>query len=233
MIASLEGIIGPGKSTILYHLKKDYEDIEVKLEPYKLNKILPLFYANPDRWAFACQLNFLLLRGKLLELLFMNSIGGEDFIVERTILSDRYTFAEMLKEDGKICEEEWESYLTLFKIFAPKIPDIAFYINETAENCQLQIIKRKREMEKFLMTPEGLLYLKRLEAKHWQNMKRLGKQIVIMGGEKADIPLPASAQDRAAVIHDYIKSYKKELSQKEGVLNPMPNDTLVMVGKTE
>jgi deoxyadenosine/deoxycytidine kinase len=217
MITSIEASIGAGKSTILYHLKKSYEDIEVKLEPYKLNKVLPLFYKDPERWAFACQLNFLLLRGKLLELLFMNSLGGEDFIVERTILSDRFTFAEMLFEDKKICPEEWDSYLTLFKIFTPRIPDLVFYINETAENCQKQIMKRGRDMEKFLMTSEGLIYLKQLEAKHWQNMKKLGKKIVIMGGDKADIPLPESASDRAALIYDYIKNYKKELEVKEGV----------------
>lgn len=178
-IIVVEGIIGVGKSEVLKELLARGET--VIFEPFDRNKILPLFYKDPARWAFACQLNFLLLRGRVLEAArYMPSKNNRVFL-ERSILSDRYTFAEMLKEDGMMLPEEWESYLTLFDEFNPRLPDMVFYLRDSVENCRKQIKERGREMERWLWeTEKGRVYLQRLLDKHDENISYLGAKIITL-----------------------------------------------------
>jgi deoxyguanosine kinase len=85
------------------------------------------------------------------------------FISERGILTDRYVFASMLKDNGNLSSIEWQLYTKWFDHFQTliKIQGIV-YIDTPSSVCAERIKKRNREGENNI----SLEYLKSLEDYH-------------------------------------------------------------------
>jgi deoxyadenosine/deoxycytidine kinase len=107
MILSLEGNIGAGKTTFLTALAERFPDYQIVLEPieewtkkYGESSILELFYADKARWAFTfqvCAIQTLVAAVKQVS-------SKKIIITERSALTSRYVFAQMLKDAGFITE---------------------------------------------------------------------------------------------------------------------------------
>lgn len=135
-VLSIEGNIAAGKSTLLEELKKKYKDntkVNFLDEPVELWEnvkdkygvsMLQKYYSNPVKYAFAFQMMAYTSRLKILRKmeskLQKETEDGEDrlIITERSILTDKHVFAQMLYDEGKMEDVEFQIYNDMFVEFS-------------------------------------------------------------------------------------------------------------------
>ncbi len=166
----VEGNVGVGKSTFLNFLKKNL-DIHVMYEPNQLwqdvggHNLLEQFFLDGKRWAYTLQSYVLFTR--IDQLLQDDRQGGrkQTRLVERSIYSGRFCFAQVAKEQGIMNGLEWNLYKTLWEresLKAIERPSGFIYLRTPFDVCYSRIMNRGRFEEK----PISLEYLKALEEKY-------------------------------------------------------------------
>ena len=177
-ILSIEGNIGSGKSTLLECLKKEYKDNDTMVfldEPVTCwNTIrdangvtmLEKFYADQDKYSFPFQMMAYISRLAVMrEAIAANP--GKIFITERCLYTDKYVFAKMLFDSGKIEDVNYQIYSKWFDTF---INDISIkkivYVNTTPEIAHSRTQLRNRNGESSI----SLEYLQGCHEYHQQMM---------------------------------------------------------------
>lgn len=136
---SIEGNIGSGKSTVISKLCQDIR-IPVFLEPVEeWKEWLTMFYSNPERWGMSFNLNVLLTFNKWKNNAF-NSV------YERSPLSNRYIFAELQFDSGRMNNLEMKMFEQIFNNLA-WTPDIVIYIRTDPEVSMKRMQERGRTCE--------------------------------------------------------------------------------------
>jgi deoxyadenosine/deoxycytidine kinase len=176
IIISLDGNIGAGKSTLLNEIRKRINDIYYVDEPVgqwtalknaEGKNLLELFYEDKRRWAYTFQNCAILTRLKTIQDA-VNSLPKDGsrpkiILTERSVLTDRYVFAEMLRSSGDIDELEWSLYETWFNTFGNKLPVKGIiYLSTSAETSKNRIGIRNRHGEENI----GIDYLNSLDDQH-------------------------------------------------------------------
>jgi deoxyadenosine/deoxycytidine kinase len=108
----IEGTIGAGKSSFLRLWQEHMPEIATVQEPVQKwvdIGILQAFYEDPRANAYKFQTYTFLTRWKAMR--DLRSIDSKSIVVERSIYSDRFVFAEGLHEDGMISDMEWAMYM--------------------------------------------------------------------------------------------------------------------------
>jgi deoxyadenosine/deoxycytidine kinase len=174
LIVSIEGNIGAGKSTLLKCIRKRYPDIKVIDEPVdtweKLTtsdgkNILQHFYGDMDRWAYTFQNAAILTRILNMKDAIRKYTGNNVFITERSYLTDKYVFAKMLHDDGKLNDLEMKLYDTWYNNFTKDLPiHTILWLPTDPSTCLDRIHIRNRPGEEHI----PLDYLKRLDETHEQ-----------------------------------------------------------------
>jgi deoxyadenosine/deoxycytidine kinase len=177
LIISLDGLIGSGKSTLLAEIAAARPDWEVVPEPVGewtrlrngdgpgSKSLLELFYEDKRRWAYTFQNCAILtrLRGIRAAVERARAAGRQVVVTERSVLTDRYVFASMLRSAGDIDELEWQLYLTWYETFATGLPVRGIVHLTTGVGMSAgRIVKRGREGEDHI----PLDYLAALDAQH-------------------------------------------------------------------
>lgn len=195
IIISIDGNIGSGKSTLMKILKKNFESYYFVDEPVdkwlatkddENKNLLTNFYENKNRWSYTFQNYAFITRSKdLLEavevnkaksiyeyfkVLFNRLIFGKRLVIftERSILTDRNVFAEMLHDSKEINSMEWTMYLDWYKIFEKTLKiDNVIYLKTDPDKSYERVNKRARNEEKTV----ALEYLQSVHHKHekWLN----------------------------------------------------------------
>ena len=163
---SIDGNIGSGKSTIYASLQDLYKDNDAVIfvpepvsqwEKIKDNvgkTMLQLFYANQEKYAFAFQMMAYISRLSILRKIVEENKNKEHDIViitERTLYTDKYIFAKMLFDQGKIEDVEYQIYLTWFDEFAKDFPlNNVIYVKTSPQKCYERVHKRAREGEEII-----------------------------------------------------------------------------------
>jgi deoxyadenosine/deoxycytidine kinase len=171
IVISLDGNIGAGKSTLLEALRVAMPDVEVVLEPVGLwsslketdgKSLLELFYEDKRRWAYTFQNFALLSRAKALADA-MSRTKKTVIITERSPLTDRFVFAEMLRSSGDLSELEWTLYLRWYDSFTKNIPVTGIiHLGTDVLRSADYIVRRGRAGEETM----SLDYLKALDLQH-------------------------------------------------------------------
>ena len=181
IIISLDGNIGAGKSTLLAEIRKQIHDVHLVDEPVgqwtalKNNEgenLLELFYKDKRRWAYTFQNCAILTRLKNIK----DAVEGLDptlkhpqvIITERSVLTDKYVFAEMLRDSGLIDMLEWDLYDNWFNIFSKQYPvNGIIYLSTGSTTSKERIMIRNRHGEENI----DLDYLDALDRQHkkWIN----------------------------------------------------------------
>lgn len=167
-IVSIEGNIGSGKSTLLETLKtifKENGNIVFLREPVNEwekikdkdgNTMLQKFYANQQEYSFAFQMmayisRLAILRESVRDIMGkihkQSSCENNKYIIitERSLYTDKYVFAKMLYDQGKIEDVKYQIYLNWFDEFAKDFPvNDVIYVNTDPEKCYERIHKRAR-----------------------------------------------------------------------------------------
>ena len=178
---SIEGNIGSGKSTILKIIRENFPELSILDEPLtewqnvgekKDINLLGLYYGQPERWGFTFQIYAFMSRlAKWTEYSQMTGKGIR--VSERSLLSDRFIFASIMKDMAILDEAEHAIYLQFYDhlVSMSQIVDLfgVIYIQCSPETCEKRILKRSREGEGGI----PLDYLQRIHDKHeeWLNKK--------------------------------------------------------------
>ena len=163
---SIDGNIGSGKSTIYASLQDLYKDNDAvifvpepvsqweKIKDESGKTMLQLFYADQEKYAFAFQMMAYISRLSILrKIVEENKVNGRDIVIitERTLYTDKYIFAKMLFDQGKIEDVEYQIYLTWFDEFAKDFPlNNVIYVKTSPEKCYERVHKRAREGEEII-----------------------------------------------------------------------------------
>lgn len=171
IVLSLEGNIGAGKSTLLEAIRVAMPDIEVVVEPVGEwlslktadgKSLLELFYEDKQRWAYTFQNCAILTRMRLLKQV-LQSTKKAVIITERSVLTDRFVFAEMLRASGDLNDIEWQLYLNWYETFATELPMTGIiHLTTDVATSGFRIVKRGRHGEENI----PVAYLTALEAQH-------------------------------------------------------------------
>ena len=173
----MEGNIGAGKTTFVERLQREWPEATVVLEPVgtwmsvkdpKGKSLLDYFYEDKTRWSYTFQTCAFLTRmmdtERVLRSLELSSKYHNVIVVtERSVLTDRHVFAEMLYKDGFMTELEYDLYLRWYDRYASGLPIRGILHLETNPTVSLaRIGVRGREAE----TGIELGYLEALESQH-------------------------------------------------------------------
>lgn len=171
IVISLDGNIGAGKSTLLarihssipeWHVVNEPVDTWTSLKNDEGKNLLELFYEDKKRWSYTFQNCAILTRLKSLKHA-ITTATSDVIITERSVLTDRYVFAEMLRESGDIDALEWSLYESWFNIFSTEIPIHAIiHLTTSPETSEKRIHIRNRHGEEGI----PIEYLKNLDKQH-------------------------------------------------------------------
>jgi deoxyadenosine/deoxycytidine kinase len=174
MIISIDGNIGSGKSTLFNNLKEYYRDndniifFEEPIEEWmnlvddENNSMLQKFYNDKNRYSFSFQIMvFITIFSKLRKL--VNENPNKIIITERSLLTSKFVFAEMLYQNGHLEKTEYLIFEKLVNEFIEEIPvDYIIYLKSDPELCYNRIQERNRSGENNI----DIFYLINLELYH-------------------------------------------------------------------
>jgi deoxyadenosine/deoxycytidine kinase len=123
--------------------------------------LLELFYQDKKRWAYTFQNCAILTRLKNIKEAV--KAGHKIIITERSILTDKHVFAEMLRDAGDMDPLEWELYESWFDIFGKEYPvNGIIYVSTNANISKERIQIRNRIGEENI----NIEYLEALDIQH-------------------------------------------------------------------
>jgi deoxyguanosine kinase len=183
-IISIEGNIGSGKSTLLKHLKTSLRQNNYRIvfvdEPVALwetikdesgKNMIEKFYENQEKYAFPFQImafvSRLIYLKKAIEFEIQQQQNNTKIVIitERSLYTDCYVFAELLKKQGMMEDVCYQIYMQLFNEFSTNYPvKSLIYIDVPPEVCYERIHKRSRSGEEVIK----LEYLTECHEEHEQ-----------------------------------------------------------------
>jgi deoxyadenosine/deoxycytidine kinase len=211
IIISLDGNIGAGKSTLLAEIRKSIPELHVVDEPVGQwtalknesgKNLLELFYEDKRRWAYTFQNCAILTRLKnikeAVEELDANGKGPQVILTERSVLTDKYVFAQMLRDSGDIDALEWELYDSWFSIFSKQHQvNGIIYLSTGSTTSNERIHIRNRQGEDRIQ----LDYLEALDRQH--------KRWI----ESTDIPVLTLSTEPGASLEDNLQQIRQFIQQ--------------------
>ena len=200
LIVSIEGNIGSGKSTFISKLEKYIQENNKEKNIFFLSEpvdewlnikdendehILSKFYNNQEKYSFTFQMMAYISRlNKLKEAIdnLKKSDNNPIIITERSLMTDKYVFAQMLYDENKIEKIEFEIYKKWFNSFNKETEiDKVIYIASKPEICYDRVKLRDRDGEENI----PLDYLTKCHKYHENMIKILkddNKDIVLLNG---------------------------------------------------
>ncbi|MDZ7876596.1 MAG: deoxynucleoside kinase [Saprospiraceae bacterium] len=140
---AIEGNIGAGKTTFCT-LLSDEINCRLILEQFTDNPFLPLFYEQPDRYAFPVELFFMTERHKQLQ----EALTNLDIFTPLSI-ADYFFIKTLLFAKNNLNTEEFRLFKRLFKVLNstyPK-PELLVYLHRSVDDLLRNIKKRGRTYE--------------------------------------------------------------------------------------
>jgi deoxyadenosine/deoxycytidine kinase len=158
---TVEGVVGAGKTSFLNALKKVKfskphivvlepvdEWMKLRLDGADQPSIFEKFYNDKERYGFMFQLYALYTRIK--QIIDVHANNPDAIIIcERSYLSDKYIFAQLLREMKLLTNDEHHVYLLWHDMstrISPKL-DGVIYLNTDPSTCVSRIIQRQRKGE--------------------------------------------------------------------------------------
>jgi deoxyadenosine/deoxycytidine kinase len=165
----LEGNIGAGKSTFLQLLTNRLPQCHTSTEPVEnwqnknlQHSLLENFYTDPHRWAYTME--SFTLSNRVKEHLKDQKLP-DPRIIERSIYSGFYCFAQNSYESGFLQPIEWAMYTQTFETLVHnhcKPPRGFIYLRTTPQVSFLRVKKRSRSEESTVL----FTYLEQIHTKH-------------------------------------------------------------------
>ena len=208
----LSGPIGAGKSSLTSILAK-YLGTKPFYESVDNNPVLPLFYADPKKYAFLLQVFFLNTRFRSIK----DALTDDNNVLDRSIYEDALFF-QMNADIGRATKEEVDTYYELLnnmmgelKHMPKKNPDLLVHIKVSYDTMIKRIQKRGRPYEQLSYDATLEDYYKRLLRyyKPWYEKYDYSPKMEI-DGDKLDFMTDDHARQ---VVLDQIVAKLKEMGK--------------------
>ncbi|ARE27817.1 deoxynucleoside kinase [Lactococcus cremoris] len=164
----LAGTIGAGKSSLTEMLAEELKT-QAFYESVDDNKVLPLFYENPQKYAFLLQIYFLNKRFDSIK----RALSDNNNVLDRSIYEDSLLF-HLNADLGRTDETEVEVYDDLLKNMLEEIdslsfkkrPDLLIHVKVSFDKMLERIKKRGRQFEQLEYDPSLYDYYKELNSRY-------------------------------------------------------------------
>jgi deoxyguanosine kinase len=199
----IEGNIGAGKTSLAHSLSEHF-NTRLILERFEENSFLPMFYADPQRYAFPLEMSFLADRyQQLKEELFRTDLFKQglisDYIVDKSLIFARKT----------LNQDEYSLYKKLFEIvhsFLPK-PDLLVYLRCSTASLLRNIQKRGRDYEQEIQAD----YLQKIQDSYMDFIRSKPEaRIVVIDSD--DLDFVGSEQDLQWITEVINRPYPQGLN---------------------
>ncbi|XOW14024.1 deoxynucleoside kinase [Lactococcus lactis] len=181
------------------------------------NKVLPLFYENPQKYAFLLQIYFLNKRFDSIK----RALSDNNNVLDRSIYEDSLLF-HLNADLGRADETEVEVYDDLLNNMLEEIdslsfkkrPDLLIHVKVSFDKMLERIKKRGRQFEQLEYDPSLYDYYKELNSRYdtWFEAFDICPKIQI-DGDKYDF-----VEDEQSKIH-VLQQIKEKLKEIEGENN--------------
>ena len=169
MRISLEGNLGAGKSAALDSLAA--AGVRVVPEPVaEWGELLDAFYRDPARYSLAFSLEVLRGMSRVLD-------DGGLTVVERSPLTNRHVFTNMLYNDGKLSPAAWAVYKDYHEHLG-WVPDAIVYLDVPTDVCMARVAARGRPCELAI----DVHFLRRVEFQYETMLKFANVPVVRVPG---------------------------------------------------
>ena len=212
----LAGTIGAGKSSLTEMLPEELKT-QAFYESVDDNKVLPLFYENPQKYAFLLQIYFLNKRFDSIK----RALSDNNNVLDRSIYEDSLLF-HLNADLGRADETEVEVYDDLLNNMLEEIdslsfkkrPDLLIHVKVSFDKMLERIKKRGRQFEQLEYDPSLYDYYKELNSRYdtWFEAFDICPKIQI-DGDKYDF-----VEDEQSKIH-VLQQIKEKLKEIEGENN--------------
>ncbi|MBU8903622.1 deoxynucleoside kinase [Lactococcus cremoris] len=164
----LAGTIGAGKSSLTEMLAEELKT-QAFYESVDDNKVLPLFYENPQKYAFLLQIYFLNKRFDSIK----RALSDNNNVLDRSIYEDSLLF-HLNADLGRADETEVEVYDDLLKNMLEEIdslsfkkrPDLLIHVKVSFDKMLERIKKRGRQFEQLEYDSSLYDYYKELNSRY-------------------------------------------------------------------
>jgi deoxyadenosine/deoxycytidine kinase len=219
IILSLDGNIGAGKSTLLAQIRDEIPEIHVVDEPVGQwtalqdangKNLLELFYEDKKRWAYTFQNCAILTRlqniQEAVSRVNATTSGPQIILTERSVLTDNYVFAQMLRDTGFLDPMEWELYNRWFTLFHTQHPVTGIiYLSTGSTTSKERIHIRNRQGEERI----SLEYLDALDAQHKQWVENTELPVLTLSTEPG-----SSQQENIQQIREFMNKLRESITKK-------------------
>lgn len=139
----IEGNIGSGKTTFC-EMMHEVHNCSLILEEFDDNPFLPMFYENPEKFAFTVELFFMTERHKQ-----MSSTMSVRNMFDDFILGDYFFLKTLLFARKNLNEEEFRLFTKIFHVLDANFaqPDLVVYFHRDVDILRKNIDKRGRTYE--------------------------------------------------------------------------------------
>lgn len=209
----LAGTIGAGKSSLTEMLAEEL-NTQAFYESVDDNKVLPLFYENPQKYAFLLQIYFLNKRFDSIK----KALSHNNNVLDRSIYEDSLLF-HLNADLGRADETEVEVYDDLLQNMLEEIdslsfkkrPDLLIHVKVSFDKMLERIQKRGRVYEQLDYDPSLYDYYKELNSRYdkWFETFNICPKIQI-DGDRYDIVEDPTART------EVLRQIKEKLKEIEG-----------------
>ena len=139
----VEGPIAVGKTSLAQRLAEAVGS-RLVLEETEENPFLRKFYENPEKYAFAAQIFFLLNRYRQ-----QSDLAQRD-LFERSVVSDYHFAKDQIFARLNLDEDEFHLYQQIYRMLDARIvrPDLVVYLEARGEILWKRLRRRDREYER-------------------------------------------------------------------------------------
>ena len=194
----LAGTIGAGKSSLTAMLS-EHLGSQAFYESIEDNEVLPLFYANPEQYAFLLQIYFLNKRFDSIK----QAMQDDNNVLDRSIYEDSLLF-HLNADLGRATDTEVKVYDELLANMMEELPyaahkkhpDLLVHFRVSFETMLDRIEKRGREYEQLSFDPSLYDYYKELNTRYDQWFEDYNESPKIqIDGDKLNFVEDAEARD--------------------------------------
>lgn len=205
----LSGTIGAGKSTLAGIMSEEL-GTEAFYESVDDNEVLPLFYSDPQKYAFLLQIYFLNKRFDSIK----TALAHDNNVLDRSIYEDSLLF-HLNADLGRANDIEVKVYDDLLANMLEEIdglkykkkPDLLVHIKVSFDTMLKRIEKRGRDFEQIKNDPSLYDYYKELNHRYekWFEDFDVCPKIQIDGDKFDFVEDPKAAEDVMNQIKDKLK----------------------------
>ncbi|MBC7864207.1 MAG: deoxynucleoside kinase [Bacteroidia bacterium] len=189
----IEGNIGSGKTSLAKKLAAHY-NAEFLGEEFEENPFLPLFYKEPEKFAFSLEFSFLLDRARQLiskKAELTNKLHFCDYFIEKCLY-----FAQINLPNAQF--EEFKNAFPSIESIVPK-PDLLIFLHLNEKDLVRNIELRGRPFEKNISTD----YLSKINHLYLKN-SAIDRSFRVL-----DIKIRNSDKETYQKVFEEVKSYIK------------------------